>query len=189
MTPDPMARAMHRHHRRYAAMLPGEPKATPGTRRRALGAIGRAAMVLAIAALSACAALGLRQPIGVRLVDIEPLPSEGMELRVAVKLRLQNPNDAAIDFDGVSLALDLRGASFATGVSGVGGSIPRLGETIVTVPVSVSALAAARQVLVLASDRQPHVDYALHGRLAGVGMGGMAFESKGDIQLPVDLLQ
>jgi LEA14-like dessication related protein len=150
-------------------------------RRRWVQAAG--AMVLA-GLLVGCAGLGLREPIQVNLVGIEPLPGEGMEIRMAVKLRVQNPNDVALDFDGVSIALDLRGSSFATGVSAERGSVPRFGETVITVPVSVSALAAFRQFIGIATTPdKPGVDYALRGRLSSTGFGGMRFESKGEIKL------
>ncbi|HJV60702.1 MAG TPA: LEA type 2 family protein [Albitalea sp.] len=134
--------------------------------------------------LAGCAGLGLREPVQVNVVGIEPLAGEGMEMRMAVKLRVQNPNDAALEFDGVSLSLDLRGSAFATGVSPQRGSIPRFGEAVVTVPVSISALAAARQVIGLATRDRSRVDYALRGRLSGPGFGGMRFESKGEIEMP-----
>ena len=133
--------------------------------------------------LAGCAGLGLREPIQVNLVGIDPLPGEGMEIRMAVKLRVQNPNDVALDYDGVSIALDLRGNSFATGVSAERGSIPRFGEAVISVPVSVSALAAFRQFIGIANKDKPAADYALRGRLSSTGFGGVRFESKGEIDV------
>jgi LEA14-like dessication related protein len=140
-------------------------------------------------ALAGCAGFGLREPLQVNLVGIDPLPGEGMEIRLAVKLRVQNPNDAALEFDGVWLALDVRGTSFATGVSAERGSVPRFGETLVTVPVSVSVLATMRQFIGMASSKEKQAaDYALRGRLSGTGFGSVSFESKGEINLS-NLLQ
>lgn len=144
----------------------------------------RAGAWVAGSLLAGCAGLGLREPIQVNLVGIDPLPGEGMEIRLAVKLRVQNPNDMALDFDGVSIALDLRGSSFATGVSAARGSVPRFGETVISVPVSVSALAALRQFMGLANTTdKPAADYALRGRLSSTGFGGVRFESKGTIDV------
>jgi len=134
--------------------------------------------------LAGCAGLGLREPIQVNLVGIEPLPGEGMEIRMAVKLRVQNPNDVALDFDGVSLEMELRGNTFATGVSAERGSVPRFGEALITVPVSVSALAAMRQFIGMASSKEkPAADYALRGRLSSSGFGSVRFQSKGEIDM------
>jgi LEA14-like dessication related protein len=137
--------------------------------------------------LAGCAMLGQPEPVRVNVVGIEPLSGEGMELRMAIKLRIQNPNDAALDFDGLSIELDVRGSPFATGVSDQRQSVPRFGEIVISVPVSVSALAAVRQAIGLATSERPIVDYALHGRLAGTQFGGLRFESKGAIDLPKEL--
>lgn len=138
----------------------------------------------AAVALAGCAGLAGVEPLRVNVVDIAPLPGEGMELRLAVKLRVQNPNDAAFDFHGVSLTLDVRGATFASGVSSVGGSVPGFGEQVVTVPVSIGALAAVRQVIGLVADQSPKFDYVMRGRLGGGPFGGHTFEAKGVLELP-----
>jgi hypothetical protein len=145
----------------------------------------------AAAVLGACAAMNGLQAVNVHVVGLEPLPGEGMEARMTVKLRVQNPNEQAIDFDGISLELDLRGMSFATGVSAERGTIPRFGEIVLQVPVSIPAIAAVRQALSVARDLSrdvtPMVDYDLHGRLAGSAFGGMRFESKGQLELPATM--
>jgi LEA14-like dessication related protein len=97
--------------------------------------------------LGACAALPGHEPLKVLLVGIESLDGEGLELRLPVKLRIQNPNDRVIDYDGVSLDLEVRGWDFANGVSDSRGSVPRFGETVLSVPVSMSALVRS-QVLI-----------------------------------------
>ena len=72
---------------------------------------------LLVLGLAGCASLIQREPVRINVVGLEPLPGAGMEMRFAVKLRVQNPNEAAIDFDGLALELDLNGKPFATGVS------------------------------------------------------------------------
>jgi LEA14-like dessication related protein len=131
-----------------------------------------------------CAGLTLREPLHVSIAGIEPQEGQGMEARFTVKLRIQNPNDASIDFDGVSLDLDLRGMSFASGVSDQRGTVPRFGETVVTVPVTVPATSIIRQVFGLATGDRGKVDYQLHGRLGGVGLGGTRFDASGEIEIP-----
>lgn len=137
--------------------------------------------------LAGCVGLMGREPINVNMVGLDPLPGEGMELRMAVKLRVQNPNDTALDYDGIAVELDVRGATFATGVSNERGSIARFGEAIVTVPVSISALAVMRQAIGLSSGESARINYTLRGRMAGAGMGGMRFESSGEFDLPKGL--
>ena len=139
------------------------------------------------AALCGCASFLGREPVRVNVVGLDPLPSEGMEVRMAVKLRVQNPNDTAFDYDGIALDLDVRGAAFASGVSNERGSIDRFGEAVITVPVSISALAVLRQFIGLASGESKRIDYALSGRFGGTGLGGMRFSSTGQIDLPTGL--
>ena len=54
-------------------------------------------------ALSGCASLLDREPVRVNVVGVEPLRGEGLEARLALKLRIVNPNDAAITYDGLSV--------------------------------------------------------------------------------------
>ena len=54
--------------------------------------------------------------------------------------------------------------------------MPRFGETVLSVPVSVPVTAMVRQALGLASGSD-RLDYELTGRLAGTGFGGVSFSS------------
>src|SRR5262245_57595961 len=52
---------------------------------------GAALFVLLCLGLGGCAALPSSDPLNVTVAGIESLPGEGMELRLAVRLRVQNP--------------------------------------------------------------------------------------------------
>lgn len=145
-----------------------------------------AAIVLLLGA--GCASLAQRDPVRVNVVGIEPVAGQGMEVRFAVKLRVQNPNDAAIDFDGIALELELNGKPFATGVSDSKGSVPRFGEAVVTVPVSVSALSMMRQALgVIDGAGAAEMPFVMRGRFGGGVLGGMRFSEAGTMRLPAGL--
>jgi LEA14-like dessication related protein len=139
--------------------------------------------------LAGCAAFGLREPLRVSVAGMEPLPGEGMEARFILKLRVQNPNDSALDFDGVAVDLELAGKDFASGVSDQRGSVPRYGEALISVPVTVPATAIIHQLFGIATSGKPpdKLDYRLRGRLGGIGLGGARFESEGELALPVKL--
>ncbi|MBI2734170.1 MAG: LEA type 2 family protein [Aquabacterium sp.] len=140
-------------------------------------------------ALTGCANLGGGEAVRVNVVGLDPLPGELIEARMALKLRVQNPGERAVDFDGISVELDVRGNSFASGVSPEKGSIPRFGEVLISVPVSVSALAVLRQVAGMASGNNSNrIEYALRGRLAGGSFGGVRFAANGEIELPKGLV-
>lgn len=149
--------------------------------RRWAGWLGAALLLLL---LGACATIG-GDALRVNVVGVEPLQGEGLELRFAVKLRVQNPNDAGVDFDGVAFDLDLDGKNVGTGVSDQKGTVPRFGETIITVPVSVSAFSAARLVLGLTDiQTRSEIPYAVSGKLAGSGFGSVRFSRSGTLKLP-----
>lgn len=135
-----------------------------------------------------CAALQGHEPIQVMIAGIEPLPAEGLELRMLIKLRIQNPNDFPVDFNGVSVQMDVQGKRFATGVSDVSGSVPRFGETIIGVPVSVSVFGVARQAVdVLTSEYRGKLVYEMSGRLAGPAFNSLRFTSRGELTLPAEI--
>jgi LEA14-like dessication related protein len=134
-----------------------------------------------------CASLTGADPLKVTLAGVDSLPGQGMEMRMAVKLRVQNPNDAAVDFDGVAVALDLRGMELASGVSDVRGSVPRFGETVLVVPVTVSAVAIARQVISLATGDSTKLDFVARGKLSDGSLGGARFETSGSFDLSAGL--
>ena len=147
-------------------------------------------LFLASLMLAGCASLAYREPVRINVVGLEPIPGEGMEMRFKVKLRVQNPNETAIDFDGLALDLDLNGRPFASGVSDRAGSVARFGEALIEIPVSVSAIAVVRQALGViegADDAKAEVPYALRGRLAGGLLGGMRFSDSGTLKLPEPL--
>src|ERR1700760_2994217 len=92
--------------------------------------------VIAVAAmfLASCAGLPTFDPPRVTLADIDSVSFEGLEMRMVVRLRVQNPNGIAIDYEGIDVSLALQGKAVAHGVSNERGSVPSYGETIVALP-------------------------------------------------------
>jgi len=135
--------------------------------------------------LGGCAALGQREALRVNVVGVEPLSGEGLELRLMVKLRIQNPNETPIEFDGAAIELELNGKSFASGVSDQKGTVPRFGESILQIPLTVSAFAALRQAVSFGNvAEQGELPYVLTGKLAGGMFGTVRFSDKGLLKLP-----
>jgi len=151
--------------------------------------------LLALLALGAllsggCASLQGREPIEVIVAGVEPLRGEGLEVRMLVKLRIQNPNDVPLDYNGVSVQMDVQGRRFATGVSDAAGSVPRFGEAIVRVPVSISVLRIARQAVGIMTDEyRGKLAYEMTGKLAGPTFYGVHFKSNGELRLPAELFE
>ncbi|MCP1496098.1 MAG: LEA type 2 family protein [Pseudomonas sp.] len=140
---------------------------------------------LLLLSLSACALLPDRDPLNINVVGFEPLQSQDMEVRFAVKIRVQNPNESAINYNGVALDLSVNGQPLASGVSDQSGSIARFSETVLTVPVSVSAFSVLRQTLGLSQTQTlNNLPYVLRGKLAGGLFGTMRFTDSGKLSLP-----
>jgi len=143
------------------------------------------AAIALLLALAGCETLMHPQALRVNVVGVESLRSEGLELRFAVKLRVQNPNNMNLDFDGVAVELELNGKNLASGVSDQKGTVPRFGEALLSVPVSVSALAAVRQALALGDATQRgELPYVVSGKLAGGVFGSVRFTHSGTLRLP-----
>jgi len=154
-----------------------------------------ASLVLAVMIailLGGCATLGGRDAPDMSIVGLEALPSEGLELRFALKMRVLNPNDSPMRYDGIAVKLGLDGHGVASGVSDVQGEVPRFGEQVLTVPVSISAFGAVRQLLARIGDSQTSengltkpIAYSLSGKLGGVAgsTGSARFSDQGELDL------
>ncbi|MET0985052.1 MAG: LEA type 2 family protein [Steroidobacteraceae bacterium] len=147
-----------------------------------------ALFAIGVLLFQACANLQGKDPLQVTVAGIEPLQGEGMELRLMVKLRVQNPNEAAIDYDGIGLQMDVQGKAFASGVSDASGSIPRFGESVVEVPVTISAFRMARQALGMATgNSNGKLTYEMKGKLGGSILGTTRFTTKGEFDVPTGI--
>jgi LEA14-like dessication related protein len=132
-----------------------------------------------------CASLQPRDPLQVTVAGIEPLQGQGLEMRMIVKLRVQNPNDGPVEYDGVALQMDVQGKTFASGVTDASGSVPRFGESVVAVPVTISAFRMARQAVgMMSAGGLKKIDYQMKGKLSGGGMSATRFVTKGSFDFP-----
>jgi LEA14-like dessication related protein len=145
-----------------------------------------AAAALAAAALTVagCAWPQRTDPPQVTLVGVEPATSGGLEARMQLKLRVLNPNEAPIDYNGIYVELDLLDKSFASGVSNESGTVPAFGEAVVTVPVTISVLAIARQAMSLAGGKTvDKITYGMQGKLNSPSSGALRFKSQGELNV------
>jgi len=143
-----------------------------------------ALLTVAALALAGCAWLQRTDPPQVTVVGVEPSAGEGLEARMQLKLRIQNPNDAPIDYNGIYVALDVLDKTFASGVSNESGTVPAFGEAVVTVPMTISLLSIARQTMsLLGGKSMDKISYAMHGKLSSTTAGALRFESQGELNL------
>ncbi len=135
--------------------------------------------------LSACASWQLREPLGVTIADFTPVEMTLLEQRYAVTVRLLNPNDADIAFDGVAFDLEINGQPFAKGVSNRAGVIPRFGETLVDLQVVSGLQHILGQISQLQKGDQAGFTYRIKGRVHTGGLlGSVPFSTSGDFAFP-----
>ncbi|WP_060508775.1 LEA type 2 family protein [Pseudomonas sp. NBRC 111124] len=146
----------------------------------------RLLLVLVMAGgLNACALFQPSDPINISVIGIEPLPGQELEMRMAVKMRVLNPNESAIDYKGIALNLEVNGQPLAAGVSDQQGHIGRYDEAVIVVPVSITAFAFLRQAYGLGKlDALQGMPYKLRGKLAGGPFGTVRFSDEGKLDLP-----
>jgi LEA14-like dessication related protein len=143
------------------------------------------ALFVALGATTGCASLQNRDPLQVTVAGIEPLQGQGMEVRLLVKLRVQNPNDAPIDYNGVALEMNVQGKTFATGVSDKTGNVPRFGESIIEVPVTISAFRMARQAFgMMRGGVMNKIRYEMKGKLSSSAFSTVRFQNQGEFEFP-----
>jgi LEA14-like dessication related protein len=141
-------------------------------------------LAAALFALAGCASMPNKDPIQVTVAGIESLPGEGMEVRMLVKLRVQNPNQSPIEYTGAYVKLDVLDKTFASGVSGESGTVPAFGESVVAVPVTVSVLRMVRQVVgMLDGEPVEKITYEMSGKLNGGLFNTERFSAKGEFDL------
>lgn len=141
--------------------------------------------VLLACTLNACALFQPRDPLNISVIGIEPLPSQALEMRMAVKIRVQNPNETPVDFNGIALNLEVNDQPLAAGVSDQTGHIGRYDEAVLVVPVSITAFAVLRQAYGLSRlDSLQGLPYVLRGKMAGGPLGTVRFTDEGTLDLP-----
>ena len=147
---------------------------------------GRRLFLLAVAtlAVTGCASMPHRDPLQVTVAGIEGLPGEGMEVRMLVKLRVQNPNESPVNYNGAYVQFEVLDKTFASGVSDAKGTVPGFGEAVVPIPVTVSVLRMVRQMIGML-DGQPvdRIRYEMSGKLDGGAFSTERFEARGEFDL------
>jgi LEA14-like dessication related protein len=142
-------------------------------------------ILLLLVSLTACAWLP-EKPLSPRvtLVSVQLSSMELLEQRYGLKLRIQNPNDFALNIQGLDFEVELNRAPFASGVAGERVVVPAFGEALLQVEVSSSVWSLARQLREMGEGRQEEFNYRIHGRMSlGSRLAAIPFESAGTIPL------
>ena len=133
--------------------------------------------------LNACAAFSMQEPLNVTIADLKPIEVGVLEQRYALKVRLLNPNDVEIAFDGVVFDLEINDTPFAKGVSNQSSVIPRFGEAVIDVQAVSGLQNILWQINELLKGERTTLTYRIKGRLHGGGFGFTRFDSSGQIAI------
>lgn len=136
--------------------------------------------LLAVLLLGGCAGL---KPPSISVADIEVIEVGLFEQRLAIRLRVQNPNKVEIPINGLSFEVELNGEPFATGVSDKAIKVPRLGEAVLEVNVVTGFAGILRQIQILSRGNVDAIPYRIKGRLM-IGSYGMDFDEGGRLEMP-----
>ncbi len=154
-----------------------------------LHAKGLGALFAILAALLALGCAGLGRPLEsprITLADLRILEARKLETALEVVLRVTNPNETALEIQGLHADLELNGRTFAQGASP---------SSLVVAPFSSETLALVMHSSVIDLFRAlldlPHhetLHYRLKGRLRAAAGGIPAawpFEADGALALPL----
>jgi len=140
--------------------------------------------------LGACVGFGVREPLSVTIAEFTPIEIGILEQRYAVKVRILNPNDTEVSFDGVAFEMEINGKLFAKGVTDKGVTVPRFGEALVDVHVVSGIQNILRQIREYQKGDRTGFSYRIKGRLhlAG-GFGSIPFDTTGEFSFPTGALK
>ncbi|MFT6896841.1 MAG: LEA14-like dessication related protein [Paraglaciecola sp.] len=116
--------------------------------------------------LSSCATLApdYEKP-DLQLTNLQILPSQGLEQRFRLSLRIVNPNNTAFEVDGMSFKLSLRELQVATGVSDKSFVLQPLSEKTFEVDVSASLFNSGRVLLDILNSKSEELPYEVNAKI------------------------
>lgn len=109
----------------------------------------------------------------VELLGLEPLPSQGLEARFLVKLRIINPNAIPLAIDGMAYDVFIRDSKILSGVSNEGISVGAYSESVAELEVAAGmfgSLALIRDLM--SNSANGGLPYKLNAKLSRSGLGG-----------------
>lgn len=116
--------------------------------------------------VSGCASIGQSyQKPDIHLVSIKPLPSQSLEQRFLLGLRIINPNRSALPVRGLSYALEINGSKVLSGATGDIPQIPAYGDVLVEVSSGTSLLGGVKALSRILANPDMPFSYALSVRL------------------------
>lgn len=122
--------------------------------------------VITLFLLSGCATINLdyEEP-SVELVSFKALPTNGFEQNFEIGLKLTNPNNFELPFNGISYQLNVAGETLAHGVAANIPTAEAYGESRFVVPISTSLLGGIKVIRALMDSKGQDISYQLKAKL------------------------
>ena len=122
--------------------------------------------VITLFFLSGCATMNLdyEEP-SVELISFKALPTNGFEQNFEIGLKLTNPNNFDLPFNGISYQLNVAGETLAHGVAANIPTAEAYGESRFVVPISTSLLGGIKVIRALMDSKGQDISYQLKAKL------------------------
>lgn len=116
--------------------------------------------------LSGCASMNLdyEEP-SVELTSFKALPANGFEQNFEIGLKLTNPNNFDLPFNGISYQLSVAGEELAHGVASNIPTAKAYGESRFVVPISASLFGGFKVIKALMANKGQDISYQLEAKL------------------------
>lgn len=116
--------------------------------------------------LSGCATMNLNyEEPSVELISFKVLPANGFEQNFEVGLKLTNPNNFELPFNGISYQLSVAGETLAHGVAANIPTAEAYGESRFVAPVSASLMGGLKVIRALMYNQGQDISYQLKAKL------------------------
>jgi len=123
-------------------------------------------IVVTLFFLSGCASMNVDyEKPSVELISFKALPVNGFEQRFEIGLKLTNPNNFELPFNGISYQLSVAGETLAHGVASDIPTAGAYGESRFVVPVSTSLMGGLKVIKALMANQGQDISYQLKAKL------------------------
>jgi LEA14-like dessication related protein len=133
--------------------------------------------------MTGCATLpATTTPPNLSIISIEPVEATPLEQTYRLRVRLQNPNDHALEISGMSYVLEVNDEPLVKGVSNESVTVPRFGEAIIELSGVSTLFGFVRQLRALQERKSQGMQYRLSGKLGlSNRFGSLPFSYEGTL--------
>lgn len=145
----------------------------------------RILLVLVAWCLSACATLSPIDKPDVAITSLALGPNTGMQQQLKIGLRLDNPNNFALNLGALRYSVNLAGNDVATGRFTDGVSVPANDWVDIVVPVEVNLFSGLGLLRSIMSNSTSELDYVLSltADVKNFGLGSITVDKSGKVGL------